>query len=231
MCRLLYWLKRFIRRHPSLYFLIAGHRESVRRLRARKDSELVVEAFPRSANTTSMYALYYAQGKSFRVGHHLHVAAHVVYAVKRNIPCLVIVRQPLDCIASLMVMRKGGDAGEYLRDYIDFSRVVLKLRQYLVVVDFDSVVSSGMGAAVNQLSHKYGTAFREPSNSAEEVEWVQAQIRDWNAKYSGGDVEKLSFPTDEKKAKAEQHKQAIRGHGQLLAVAEKLYSSLSNLPE
>jgi hypothetical protein len=219
-------VKRCIRRHPFLYFSIVGHRESVKRLRARRDSELVVEAYPRSANTTSMYALYYSQ-RSLKVGHHLHVPAHVKYAVRHKIPCLVIMRDPLDCVASLMVMRKGGDPVSLLKDYIDFARITQSLIDDLVLVSFEEVVTVGMGDAIDRLNSKFGKMFQRPTGSPEETAWVEAQVREWNRIHSGGDEEKLSIPSSEKKSKAVEMKELIqRAAAGELAVARKLYHSL-----
>lgn len=199
----------------------------MRRLRANADSELVVEAFPRSANTTSMYALFYAQGKTFRVGHHLHVPAHVRYAVKHGIPCIVIMREPLDCIASLMVMREGGQPKELLKDYIDFAYVVQKLSRDIVIVDFAEVAANGIASAIERANGRFGTHFALPTNSPEEVQWVKQQILQWNKEHSGGDATKLSFPTDEKKIKAEKMKRVIEQHESLLTTARNLYLSLT----
>ena len=121
----------------------------------------------------------------------MHVPAHVAYAVQHQIPCLVIMRRPIDCIASLMVMRKGGHPAVYLKDYIDFAKVAQRHSDYLVIADFDSIVTDGMGYAIRQLNQRFDTCFAEPTNSQEEVAWVQEQVRMWNDKYSGGDAEKL----------------------------------------
>jgi len=183
---MLRYTKSLIRRHPLLYFTITGWRRSVKRLRAYKDTQLVVEGFPRSANTTSMYALYYAQGTSFKVGHHLHVGAHIVYAAKHNIPCLVIVRRPVDCIASLMVMRKGGRPSTLLKDYIDFAKVVLRYSHKVVVADFEQITANGVGDAIHRVNKKFGTSFLKPSHSVDERRWVEEQVRNWNQTYGGG---------------------------------------------
>lgn len=226
MRKVFYAIKRFIRRHPSLYFTIVGRREAVRRLRARRDSELVVEAFPRSANTTSMYALFFAQGECLKVGHHLHVAAHVVFAAKYHIPCLVIMREPVECITSLMVMRKGGEPAELLKDYIDFAKVVMRHQSQVVVVDFNVIKSEGIGSGVRKLNARFKTQFMEPTNSAEEREWVEFKIREWNLEHSGGDLEKLSIPTDAKKSKADEMKALVVAEHQLLERARRFYLNL-----
>lgn len=219
-------IRRWIRRSPALYFTLCGNRPAVKRLRARRDSELVVEAFPRSANTSSMYALFFAQGGDLRVGHHLHVPAHIKYAVIHHIPCLVIMREPLDCVASLMVMRKGGDPRDYLLDYIDFAKVAYEERTNLVVEKFDVIVTNGMGGAVRSLNDRFGTEFREPTNSREEKAWVERKIREWNREYSGGDPEKLSIPTEAKRKRAEEMRARVMKEPHLLLRARDLYHNL-----
>ena len=224
---MLRFIKSFIRQHPDLYFSLAGRRESVRRLRAREDSELVIEAFPRSANTTSVLALFYAQGESFRVGHHLHVPAHIKYAVRHKIPCLVIMRSPLDCVASLMVMRKGGNPSDLLMDYIDFARVVEKMQEHVVIVDFNEVTQQGMGPAIEAVNRKFQTDFNAPSGSDEEQEWVRERVRELNLLYSSGDAESLSVPTAAKHERAAEMKQKIQSESDVqLKKAEALYGRL-----
>ena len=221
------YIKSFIRQHPVLYFGIVGCRESVRRLRAHEDSELVIEAFPRSANTTSVLALFYAQGESFRVGHHLHVPAHIKYAVRHKIPCLVIVRNPLDCVASLMVMRKGGNPSHLLKDYIDFARVVERSKANVVVVDFKEVTQRGMGAAIEAINQKFKTDFSVPSGSDEEQKWVRERVSELNLLYSSGDAESLSIPSEEKHERAAAMKQKIQRESSAeLQKAEALYERL-----
>jgi len=223
-------VKRFIRRHPFLYFSLVGYKPSVKRLRARRDSELVVEAYPRSANTTSMYSLYYSQ-RDLKVGHHLHVPAHVKYAVFHGIPCLVIIREPLDCVASLMVMRNGGDPVSLLKDYIDFAMIVRGLMGGLILVSFKEVVSEGMGTAIERLNLKFGKTFQKPTSSPEEKRWVEAQVRKWNRDH-GGDEEKLSIPSTEKKSKAIKMKERIQIEATgVLAVADELYHTLIETKE
>jgi hypothetical protein len=221
-------IRLFIRRSPFLYLGVLGWRQNVSRLRATKDSELVVEAFPRSGNTTSMYALFYAQGESFKVGHHLHVPAHVKYAVFNQIPCLIIMRKPLDCVASRMVMKKGGDPRRILSDYIDFSKTVLALKNKLVVVCFEDVIRSGLGAAVVAVNEKFGTEFKQPDGSVEEQAWVEAQVRKWNLEKSDGDVERLSIPSEAKRGKATEMKERICAEASdKLAIANELYEALT----
>jgi hypothetical protein len=215
-------LKRFIRRHPSLYFTLCGWKPSVRRLRGRPDSQLILEGYPRSANTSSMYALYYAQGSDFTVGHHLHVPAHIKYAVQHKLPCLVIMREPLDCVASLLLMRGGGDSRVLLLDYIDFAAAAIDACKHIIIVSFKDVISQGMGFAIQRLNQRFGTDFKEPDGSEEEQAWVKDQILNLNRQY-GGDQDRLSLPTEAKREKVGRIKEQVRTNSDLLSEADRLY--------
>ena len=216
-------VRRLVRRNDLIYFPLCGWKKVVRRLRAYPDSELVLEAYPRSANTTSMYALFYAQKRELKVGHHLHVPAHVKYAVRHNIPCLVIMRPPLDCVASLLVMRNGGDSRVLLQDYIDFARVAQECRENILIVSFDRVVNQGMGVVIRDLNQRFNTDFYEPDGSVEEEAWVKERIREWNRIYSGGDEQRLSFPTEAKRERSRIMKERVQEEADLLAEADRLY--------
>jgi hypothetical protein len=216
-------LRAFARRHPTLYFALAGKKPGVRELRAHSDYDLIVEGFPRSANTSSMYALHFNFGDKYRIGHHLHVPAHIRFAVKHSIPCLVIMRDPLDCIASLIIMQGGGSARSHLRDYIEFAETVHKYREHIVIARFDSVVSSGVGPEIERINERFGTAFPLAGGSEEEKAWVEEQIHKSNQTRRGGDLTKLSMPSEAKRAKVPEIKAQIEQEEALLARARKLY--------
>ena len=220
-------VRRWVRRHPLLYFSLVGHRKAVRRLRAKKNTQLVLEGFPRSANTTSVYALLYANQQSIKIAHHLHAPAHVVYAVRNKIPCLVIFRHPIDCVASLMVMHKGGDPVQLLKDYIDFAKITIKNQKFMVVADFREVVLNGIGPSIDRLNKLFEKSFRLPTNSEEEIKWVREQVKQWNLKHSLGDPEKLSIPNESKKQKSVEMKNRIKKLAfKELTFAEQLFEKI-----
>lgn len=221
---LIFRLKQIVRRYPSLYFNLLGKTSRIAKLRAYPDSDLVIEGFPRSANTSSVYTFLHAQNNAVKLGHHLHVVAHVKFAVRHKIPCLVISRKPIDCVASLMVMRAGGNPRKLLCEYIDFTREINKLRKDIVIVSFSSVVDSGLGFAIRLVNERFGTHFTEPNGSYDEKEWVKKQIISWNNKHSGGNKERLSFPSLEKKGLSDIMKNKVLKASDLLDKANRLYN-------
>ena len=66
-----------------------------------RNTELVIEVYPRSGNSFAYTAFDIAQGETpVRVSHHLHTASPVIAALKAKIPCVILVRHPEDAIIS-----------------------------------------------------------------------------------------------------------------------------------
>ena len=219
--------KLFAQDVPAIYFNLGLVSASIRRLRAYGDGELVIESFPRSGNTTTVYSFVYAQQRSVKIGHHLHVPAHVRFAVKKSIPCIIIIREPLDCVASLILYKGLSPAGASacIAKYISFYTTVRELSESLVVVNFKQIVDEGVGFAVEAINAKYGTDFVIPEGSQQERKWVEEQERKWNLKNDAGSIDKIALPSAERAVKAARLRKWIRINcATALATAERLYS-------
>jgi len=68
-------------------------------------TEVVIEGFPRSANTYLVQGFLQTQERSVSVAHHLHLPVNVHQGIKKNIPCLVMIRRPTEAVTSLVGMR------------------------------------------------------------------------------------------------------------------------------
>jgi len=69
-------------------------------------TELVIEGFARSGNTFAVAAFSLAQPRPVRLAHHLHAPAQVLLAARMGIPCIVLVRDPVDAVASRLIRRR-----------------------------------------------------------------------------------------------------------------------------
>src|SRR2546427_7470725 len=79
--------------------LASRHRSSmlVARLRhhgvlAGPGTDILIEGFPRSANSFSVAAFRLAQGPPVEVAHHTHAPANAIAAFRRHIPALILIR-------------------------------------------------------------------------------------------------------------------------------------------
>ena len=80
---------------PSLFSFIMGGRPKFRDVIARSETDIVIEGFPRSANTFAVAAFQYAQRRPLTIARHTHAPAQIMLASRANIPCLVLIKFPL----------------------------------------------------------------------------------------------------------------------------------------
>src|SRR5689334_19049404 len=68
-----------------------------------RGTEIVIEGFPRSANTFAVVAFRLAQQREIEIAHHLHAAAQIKHAINLKVPVIVLIREPSDAILSVAV--------------------------------------------------------------------------------------------------------------------------------
>jgi len=160
--------------HPS-YLAYSRRRHPLAVLRA--ETELVIEAYPRSANTFSAVAFQTSQPRPVRLAHHLHAPAQIVAGARRGIPVLVPVRHPRDCAASIAIRSPHVSLAQALEAYRRFHEAVLPYRDACQVALFDDVTTD-FGRVVEALNAKFGTGYVPFSHTPENVERVYALIEE-----------------------------------------------------
>lgn len=146
--------------HPSLYFPLAvrlGFRKAP--FLVNRDSDIVIEGFPRSANSFAVYAFEKAQGRPVVVAHHRHVAAQLIRGKALGLPLLLLVRQPVAAVASLCVFSPGISPRTALRCYATFHRQLWPHAPDLCVATFEEVIED-FGTVTKRVNRKYGSTFR-----------------------------------------------------------------------
>lgn len=163
-----------IARFPAVYFPLmrlylwaTGRGRRVAKI-ARRDTELVIEGYPRSANTFAVEALQLAQGRAVKVAHHLHAAAHVIGAVRRHVPVLVLVRDPEQAVPSTVVRAPHLSPAQALREYTRFYRWIEPYRDRFVVATFEEVTGD-FGPVTRRVNDWFGTSFHPFEHSEENV--------------------------------------------------------------
>ncbi|MBK0329304.1 hypothetical protein I5535_18675 [Rhodobacteraceae bacterium F11138] len=109
----------------------------------RPDSDLVIEGYPRSANTftvSMIRVLCDAAGqKQPCIGHHTHSVQNLRLAAGYGIPMMVLIREPADAILSLHI-RSGKSVETLLQRYVTFHTGLLDLDAAYLLARFDEVV-------------------------------------------------------------------------------------------
>lgn len=166
---------RYARRHPSLFFGLYSARSRYDGLLVGSDTGLVIEGFPRSGNTFSVFAFKHAQRHDVRVAHHLHAPAQILRAARLGTPALVLLRDPVDAVLSLMLRDPGFTAERALRYYASFYETVAPHRDDFVVGLFEEVTDD-YGTVIGRINARFGTGFVPFDHTEGNVERVFASI-------------------------------------------------------
>ena len=158
-------------RYPSIYLTLCRIRPKTRQITVSKDTEIVIEGFPRSANTFAVAAFTFAQGRPVKIARHLHAPAQVIEAVRRGIPCIVLIRKPRDAVLSLLVREPHISAEQALKDYIRFYRTVVPYRDKFVVGRFEEVTTN-FGEVIRRVNARFGTNFKPFEHTEENLQKV-----------------------------------------------------------
>ena len=133
-----------------------------------RNTEIVIEGFPRSANTFVVEAFELAQGRSVRMAHHVHTTANVLPALRRGLPVLILVRQPDEAILSYHAIWPAIPIGRLFRSYVEFYSRLLPLSERFVVATFDQAIDD-MGHVIRRVNERFGTCFREFENTDDNI--------------------------------------------------------------
>ena len=199
-----------------------------RKIRVRRDTDLCIEGFPRSANTFAVVALESCQPTRLTLAHHSHLAGQVLHAVALKIPTLVIVRNPLDAIASLHLRDPQLSIPFLLNEYQRFHKAILPVSDRMCIARFEQVIED-FGEVTQQLNARFGTEYEAFSHTQEHVDECMAHIEDLDrAVHMGGAlsedaVARPSVDRDSKKAGALHH---IEQHEHLLQECRAMYESV-----
>jgi len=177
------WLRLYLQRIHWLYqmVMLARSRRVPSLLVRRNSTKIVIEAFPRSSNSFAVRLFQQCNPEIgyHEISHHSHNYSNVYQAVRYGIPALVIVRNPIDAIASNMVAY--GDQSEEMlqilvKKYVDFYKGVEASREHIVLASFDDVVEGRFKETTRRLNQRFGTAFNENFDEKEMAERARQVI-------------------------------------------------------
>ena len=206
-----------------------------RRLAVGPDTELVIEGYPRCANSFSTLAVLRAQREPIQVAHHLHSVAQVKLGVRRGLPTLVLIREPRDAALSLTIRKELPSVMWALEEYLDFYRGVEPLADRVVMADFTETTAD-MGAVIRRLNARFGTHFDEFEHTDANVAAVYDELESIEQEASGqGEVREthVARPSDARRLLKEQLAAQFEQSParELYAEASELYRRLRRLSD
>lgn len=188
------WVTRRNERDGSLAYLDVSPPPTERR------TDVVIEGFPRSANSFAVAAFRLSQPGFVYIAHHHHVASQVLAGIKLGIPTLVLVRNPQDAILSLLIRHPEISPRQGLADYMHFYGPLVDHASRFVCARFEDVISD-FGAVIRSVNERYGTSFQEFEHTAANVEKCFEQIESHNSKQREHPQESMiPRPSEERQA-------------------------------
>ncbi|MEM6253275.1 MAG: hypothetical protein AAF821_10165 [Cyanobacteria bacterium P01_D01_bin.156] len=190
---LYYKLRNFSRQYPLLFIPFARWRWTRWRKKyivnplgpepaapniVNKNTEIVIEGFPRMGNTFAHIAFKMAQQQPVEIAHHTHAAAQVIAGCRRQIPTIVLIRDPESAVISYIVgdFDPSLSIEQSLYEYISFYKALLPYRGKFVLAEFETVTNN-YGSIIEEVNRKYETSFTSFEHSDENVKecfrWIE----------------------------------------------------------
>lgn len=165
-----YRAKHWLGRRPRLYHWAHRWRDGYADRLVTDDTD-ICEGFPRSANSFAVSAFEHAQDEKLSIAHHNHVPAPILNAVRRGLPTIVLIRDPVDAVVSfralqlqtseVSVTRSYQLALSYpdqLRAWQAFHECIAPIQEQFVVAPFERVIDD-FGAVIGVVNERFGTTF------------------------------------------------------------------------
>jgi len=213
---------------PNLYielYKIFGKRKY---LLINKNVEIVIEGFPRSANTYAVVAFEISQKRKVNIAHHLHSPSQILKAIEWNIPTMVLIREPKEAILSFIIRHPEFSLKNAIKYYIHFYSPLLSYKEKIYISEFNNIIKD-FGKEVENFNKKFGTTFTPYRKTEENEEKIFKIIDNLNIEQDKGLETQVARPSKLKKEKKEQLKKELEKekYKDLLLKAKKIYTELT----
>jgi hypothetical protein len=235
--KLRYEISIFLAHYPQIYIPYTHWRDRVNnrgeyggRL-IDKSTEIIIDGFPRSANSFAVKAFNLAQKNSVIVANHRHDPGQIITAIQKNIPAIVLVREPKNAVASLIIRNNPINytdryTKELFKKYLRYYLPIIPYLDKIIVANFETVITD-FNLVINSVNSKFETNFNAFLHNEENVNQCFKMIEDLSRKYEGkGNIRETSIsrPSEHR----EEIKKKITNYMQLL-INEDYYCEASKV--
>ena len=197
-------LRVFLGQYPQIFYPLYNLVPVNRRLSVRNDTDIVIEGFPRSANTFAVLAFTSSQKSSVKISHHMHVPAQIIKAAKLKIPALVVIRNPKDSAISYVIRKPELSLRTILNCYTSYHKAIYPYRRDYVLATFEEVITE-FSKSIRRVNDKFGVDFIPHTPSGVDLEDIFKRAD----RLEGGDQAKTARPSQERAALKQVLKQEI----------------------
>lgn len=148
-------IRNIISKYPYLYYFFKKKSD----FDVSKDTDIVIEGFPRSGNSFAEAAFRISQSANIKIAHHCHSISQIKKAVKFSLPILVLYRYPIDAIASyILYYDRYTTIGQAIRRYNDFYNDIKKYKDKILLASFKTLTID-FGEIIKSINKKFDTSF------------------------------------------------------------------------
>lgn len=186
-----------------------------------RSTSLVIEGYPRCANSFSTRAFFFSdKNKDHDVAHHVHSSAQIIYAVNRKIPAIILIRKPIDAVVSYLIRNGSITPDMALHGYISFYKDVIFCRDSCIVAKFDDVVND-FGSIIKQVNSKYGVNFDIFTHTEASRKEIFSATNRRSAKYKLSPDKPLGNNSDDKKKLTKEYENLIYSKSSLMSLIQE----------
>lgn len=202
-------------------------REPYQHVRYVNACDLVIDGFPRSANTYAWYASKLTLEPKYMVRGHTHVVETLRRGLQNGKPTMLLLREPDAAVASLYQMRNGVSLRACFDAYTRFHRKCLTLGGELYVARFDQVTND-FGAVLKEFYKFNGVDWPVYEKTALNESRVFDIIDSANQKLNDGSLREqgVARPSSKRTGKDEVLASMSKDEKRAQAQAKNAYSAL-----
>lgn len=145
------------------------------------ETRIVIDGFPRSANSYSRSAFQFANGFDLPISTHGHSHRFAELGVKHGIPVITLIREPRAPLASILQFTREVSPHALVRSWIRYYEGILPIADRVVLATFEEVTGD-FGAVIDRVNAKYGTSFtryeKTPDNDAAVAAQIERETRE-----------------------------------------------------
>jgi len=188
-----------IANNSPIYTTLCRIHPKKRKLVVSKRTKIVIEGFPRCANTWTVVAFAETQAniREYDIAHHLHAPAQVHFALKHKIPCVVLIRNPLDAVKSLSVRTSHNNTEHIFKRYYKFYNSIIYQRDKFVICDFNEAVNE-FPRLIEKVNSVFGTTYSAPTMTNDLRSRIFKRIEYINKDEDSMGIKGIAIPDPEK---------------------------------
>jgi len=188
----------YLKSIPLFFKPIAFFRQTNKKILVTKKTDIAIEGFWRCGNHFAVHAFLFAQKRKMIVAHHFHASAQIKMAVKLNIPTIILIRNPYDCIASALVFQPNRDPLFFITYYKVFYESLKNIKHKCIVSDFKDTTEN-FDKIIELLNERYKANFEVFDNQTQNIQAVLDRIKNENIKSMTRNLEdEIAIPSESK---------------------------------